>query len=57
MTHLKIVLPSSDYQTIEHSIDLLENIKTYENYVPQVLVEESIVKLKKSIASEIAKIS
>lgn len=57
MTHLKIVLPSSDYQKIEYSIDLLESIKIYENYVPQILVEESIVKLKNSIASEAEKIS
>lgn len=56
MTHLNIVLPSGDYKTIEYSTNLLENISTYENYVPKDLVEESIVSLKKSISKEIEKI-
>ena len=40
-------LPDSDYKGIEYSISLLDNIKRYENYVPEELVEESIVSLKK----------
>ena len=56
MTHLCIVLPSGDYKTIEHSINLLDDIKIYENYVPEDLVEESIVSLKKSLSREIEKI-
>ena len=56
MTHLYIVLPSSDYKGIEHSTNLLEDIKIYENYVPEDLVEESIVSLKKSLSKEIEKI-
>lgn len=56
MTHLNIVLPSGDYKTIEYSTNLLENISIYENYIPQDLVEESIVSLKKSISKEIEKI-
>ena len=56
MTHLNIVLPSGDYKTIEYSTNLLENISIYENYIPQNLVEESIVSLKKSISKEIEKI-
>ena len=56
MTHLYIVLPSSDYKGIEHSTNLLEDIKIYEKYVPEDLVEESIVSLKKSLSKEIEKI-
>ena len=56
ITHLCIVLPSGDYKTIEHSINLLDDIKIYENYVPEDLVEESIVSLKKSLSREIEKI-
>lgn len=56
VTHLNIVLPSSDYREIEHSTNLLENIEIYENYVPEDLVEESIVSLKKSLSKEIEKI-
>jgi hypothetical protein len=47
---------SSDYKGIEHSTNLLEDIKIYENYVPEDLVEESIVSLKKSLSKEIEKI-
>lgn len=56
VTHLNIVLPSYDYKGIEHSTNILENIKIYENYVPKDLVEESIVTLKKSLSKEIEKI-
>ena len=56
ITHLYIVLPSSDYKGIEYSTNLLEDIKIYENYVPKDLVEESIVSLKKSLSKEIEKI-
>lgn len=55
MTHLGIILPDSDYKGIEYSISLLDNIKRYENYVPEELVEESIVSLKKDLAKEIEK--
>lgn len=57
LTHLCIVLPSSDYKGIEHSINLLDDIKTYKNYVPEDLVEESIVSLKKSLTKELEKIN
>mgnify|MGYP000843006345 CR=1 FL=1 len=56
ITHLDIVVPSSDYKSIEHSINLFENFKVYENYVPEELVEESIVSLKKSLLNEIERI-
>lgn len=56
LTHLNIVLPSGDYKSIEYSANLLENIKIYENYIPEDLVEESIVSLKKSLSKEIEKI-
>lgn len=56
VTHLDIIVPSSDYKTIEYSTNLLNNIKVYENYVPEDLVEESIVSLKKSLFKEIEKI-
>ncbi len=52
ITHLNIVLPSSDYKKVEYSVNLLENVKVYENYVPRDLVEESIVSLKKSLTDE-----
>lgn len=56
ITHLQIILPSSDYKGIEHSVNLLENIKVYSNYIPEELVEESIVTLKKSLSKEIENI-
>lgn len=56
ISHLKIVLPSGDYKSIEYSVDLLENIQVYDNYVPKDLVEESIVSLKKSLIKEVEKI-
>ena len=55
MTYLGMILPDSDYKGIEYSISLLDNIKRYENYVPEELVEESIVSLKKDLAKEIEK--
>lgn len=55
VTHLNIVVPSSNYRTIEYSINLLDNVKVYENYVPEDLVEESIVSLKNSLSKEIKK--
>ena len=56
LTHLNIVLPSSDYKEIEYSSNLLENIQVYESYVPEDLVEESIVSLKKSLVKASKKI-
>ena len=56
MTHLYIVLPSSDYKGIEYSTNLLQDIKIYANYISQDLVEESIVSLKKSLLRKIEKI-
>lgn len=56
ISHLKIVLPNSDYNMIEYSENLLEDIKIYENYIPEELVEESIVSLKESITKKIEKI-
>lgn len=53
ITHLNIVLPSSDYKQIEYSIDLLQDVKIYDNYVPEELIEESIVSLKKSLLEKI----
>ena len=55
VTHLDIVVPSSDYKTIEHSIDLLNDVKIYETYIPEDLVEESIVSLKESLIEKIVK--
>ena len=56
ITHLDIVLPSNDYKKIEHSTNLLENIEVYETYVPEDLVEETIVTLKKSLVKKVEKI-
>ena len=56
VTHLDIIVPSSDYKSIEYATNLLDNIKVYENYVPEDLVEESVVSLKKSLFKEIEKI-
>ena len=53
VTHLNIIIPSSDYKKIEHSVNILDNVKIYENYVPEVLIEESIVSLKKSLSKQI----
>lgn len=52
ITHLNIVIPSSDYKKVEYSVSLLENVKVYKNYIPEDLIEESIVTLKKSLAEE-----
>lgn len=52
ITHLQIVLPSSDYKGIEHSVNLLDDIRVYSSYIPEELVEESIVTLKKSLSRE-----
>lgn len=56
MTHLSIVLPNENYSGFEHSVDLLADINVYKNYVPEELVEESIVALKKNLSDEIEKI-
>lgn len=56
LTHLNILIPSSDYKSIEYSSNLLENIAVYENYVPKDIVEESIVKLKISLSQKMEKI-
>lgn len=56
MTHLSIVLPSENYSGSEHSINLLTDVNVYKNYVPEELVEESIVTLKKNLSDEIEKI-
>lgn len=53
ITHLQIVLPSSQYNCVEYSINLLENIKIYDNYVPEEIVEESIVTLKEQLVKKI----
>ena len=55
ITHLNIILPSYDYRQIEYSTSLLTDIKMYENYVPEDVVEESIVTLKKSLTKEARK--
>ncbi len=52
ITHLKIVLPSYDYKSIEGSIDLLEDVKVYKNYIPKETEEEVIVSLKKGLIKE-----
>ena len=49
---MQIVLPSSDYKGIEHSVNLLDDIRVYSSYIPEELVEESIVTLKKSLSRE-----
>ena len=56
ITHLNIVIPSGDYKSIEHSKNLLQDIKLYTNYVPEDLIEESIVSLKKSLIKKAEKI-
>lgn len=49
ITHLNIILPSYDYKSIEDSIDLLEDVKVYNNYVPKETEEEVIVSLKEGL--------
>lgn len=54
--HLNIIIPSGDYSGIEYSLDLLENVEKYALYVPEEVIEESIVSLKKSLSEEVEKI-
>ncbi len=49
ITHLHIILPSYDYKSIEYSINLLEDVKVYNNYVPKEAEEEVIVSLKEGL--------
>ena len=56
MTHLSIVLPSENYSGSEYTVNLLADVNVYKNYVPEELVEESIVALKKNLSDEIEKI-
>ena len=56
MTHLSIVLPSDNYSGSEYTVNLLADVNVYKNYVPEELVEESIVALKKNLSDEIEKI-
>ena len=55
MTHLSIVLPSDNYSGSEYTVNLLADVNVYKNYVPEELVEESIVALKKNLSDEIEK--
>lgn len=55
LKHLNIIMPNSEYNKIECSLNLLADINVYNNYVPEELIEESIVKLKKSIHNEAEK--
>ena len=56
MTHLNIVLPNENYSGSEYTVNLLEDINIYKNYVPKELIEESIVALKKNLSDKIEKI-
>ena len=56
MTHLSIVLPNENYLSSEYSVNLFADVNVYKNYVPEELVEESIVALKKNLSDEIEKI-
>lgn len=56
ITHLMIVIPSGDYKSIEHSVNLLEEVQVYNNYVPEEVVEESVVALKESLSKEVEQI-
>lgn len=56
LTHIDIVLPSYDHKEIEDSINLLEKSDLYDNYIPEKIKEENIVKLKNSIENEFLKI-
>lgn len=56
MAHLSIVLPSENYSSSEYSVNLLADVNVYKNYIPEELVEESIVALKKNLSDEIEKI-
>lgn len=55
ITHLQIIVPSSDYGKIEYSINILEDAQIYEGYVPEELVEESVVTLKESLNKKVEK--
>jgi hypothetical protein len=55
LTHLMILLPDSEYRYSGESINVLENANVYKNYVPDELVEESVVKLKKTLEKKMEK--
>lgn len=56
LTHLSIILPSENYLGSEYTVNLLADINVYKNYVPEELIEESIVALKTNLSDEIEKI-
>lgn len=49
LTHFRLNIPNSEYSEIIYTDDLKCNVSEYENYVPEELVEESVVRLKKTI--------
>lgn len=49
LRHLMIVVPSSDYKSIEYDANILESGNVYRNYVPEEVIEENIVHLREDI--------
>ena len=56
LEHFSLVIPSNDYKSILYSDNLLLNISDYDNYTPKEEIEESIVRLKNSIETELERI-
>ncbi len=55
LRHLNIVVPDWRFQSIIYSDNLLKQITTLYNYVPEEIVEESVVSLKKELIQTINK--
>lgn len=56
LSHLNIIIPSSNYKSISYSINIMYNIQMYNIDKPKEVIEEQIVRLKKSITEEASKI-
>ena len=57
LKHLNLLIPDADYKKVLHNESLLKDISVYDNYIPQELVEESIVSLKESLNVKLGEIS
>lgn len=49
LTHLNIVIPTEDYKDIYYKESLLNNVETYNNYIPKEIEEETVARLKNSL--------
>ncbi len=55
LRHLCVIIPDGEYKGVEHCIDLLSDVSVLEGYVPEQIIEESIVSLKSSLLRGINK--